>query len=139
MKTNPEILTMLIQVCASAQIGVAVLNLSLIRLLKWKAEIERMSLLPRQVFVVHLWFISVTLLIFGVISWRFAEEMVCGLNPVATWFAGAIAVFWGIRTVLQLTYYSSEHWKGKRREMIAHVLFLAIYAGLTVTYGAVVM
>ena len=39
-----------------------------------QADIERMSALVRDVFVIHSWFISLTLLIWGVLTWRFAPE-----------------------------------------------------------------
>lgn len=139
MTTLQDALPTLLKLSAAAQIAVSILNLFLIRLLRWKSDLERMSLLPRQVFQVHLWFITITLLIFGVITWRFAEEMAGGSNPVATWLAGGVAVFWGVRTVLQVTYYSSAHWRGKALPTIAHIVLLLVYVALAGTYGAAVL
>jgi hypothetical protein len=121
--------------CAVIQIAVAVLNLFLVRILGWTSDLERMSLLPRQVFHVHVVFISMTLLIFGVLTVRFHDIMAGGLDPVASWLAGGIALFWGIRTVMQVTYYSASHWRGKTALTIAHVSLLLAYGFLTVCYG----
>ena len=137
--TTPFLLITILQVCAAVQMAVAVLNLFLVRLLKWKGDLLRMSLLPRQVFHVHLWFITVTLLIFGALTWRFAGEMVCGSNSVAQWLAGSIAVFWGTRTVMQVVYYSPKHWWGKPAQTLVHVMLLASYGGLTAAYVLVVI
>ena len=99
---------------AVVQVIVAFINLFLPRMLKWREDVEKLSLLPRQVFNVHLWFISITLWIFGVLTLRFSEQMAFGLNEPAIWIAAAIGVFWGIRTVVQMAYYSPKHWWGKR-------------------------
>ena len=43
---------------------------------------------------------------FAVLTWRFAREMATGTIPIAVWLAAAIGIFWGIRAVMQWTYYS---------------------------------
>src|SRR5947199_10613866 len=92
---------------ASLQLGIAILNLFLVPLLKWQPELARMPLLLREVFHVHAWFISITLTIFATLTFRFTSEMALGTNLVAVWLAGAMGIFWGIRTILQVTWYSS--------------------------------
>jgi hypothetical protein len=121
---------------AAAQLGVAVLNLFLVRLLGWRADLERMPLLIREVFMVHAWFISVTLAIFGAVTLRFAPEFAAASHEVFRWLAGGIGFFWALRTVLQIAYYSSTHWKGRMDRTIIHILLLAIYGGLAATYIA---
>ncbi len=132
-------LLILLYACATAQIAVALLNFFLVPLLGWKADLLRLSLLPRQVFMVHLWFISITLLIFGALTWRFAETMVTGTNPVAVWLAAAIALFWFIRTVIQVVYYSPRHWWGHPGRTAIHIVLILSYGGLAATYGGSVL
>lgn len=127
-------LEIVLYVVAAAQLGVAVLNLFLVRLLGWRADLERMPLLIREVFMVHAWFISVTLAIFGAVTLRFAPEFTGASHEVFRWLAGGIGFFWALRTVLQITYYSSSHWKGRTDRTIIHILLLAIYGGLAATY-----
>jgi len=124
----------LLQTAAATQLLIAVLNLFLVPLLHWKEDLERMPLLLREVFHVHAWFISVTLTIFGVMTWRFASEMASGTEPVFRWLAAGIGIFWAIRTVLQVGYYSSNHWRGKRGRTIVHVLLLVVYGGFGAVY-----
>src|SRR5207247_2542317 len=100
-----------LRLAAAAQIGIALLNLVLPRILGWSEHLNRVPLLIREVFHVHAWFISVTLMIFGVMTWRFATEMTT--NPACRWLAAGVGFFWALRTVLQLTYYSSSHWRGQ--------------------------
>src|SRR5262245_13597722 len=101
MNTSATTLPVLLQCAAAAQIGVAILNLFLVRLMKWEPDLARMSLLVHEVFRVHAWFISVTLGIFGTLTWRFAGEMAGAGNPIGKWLCAGIGAFWAIRTILQ--------------------------------------
>ena len=127
-------LTLLLQIVAAGQLAIAVLNLFLVRLMKWEADVARMPLLIREVFRVHAWFISVTLGIFGVLTWRFAGDMANRTNPIGTWLCLGIGIFWAIRTVLQVTYYSSSHWKGQPGRTLAHITLLLCYGTMAVVY-----
>jgi hypothetical protein len=126
-------LTLAIQIVATMQIGIAVLNLFLVRLLKWEEDVARMPLLLREVFYVHAWFISTTLGIFAAMSWRFAADMAGG-DEVCCWLAAGIGIFWTIRTVMQVGWYSSSHWRGQTGRTVAHVVLLIVYGGFAGTY-----
>ena len=127
-------LRFLLHLAAALQLGIAVLNLFLVRLLKWKEELARMPLLLREVLQVHAWFISITLGIFVAMTWRFASEMAAGGNVVCRWLAGGIGLFWAIRAVLQFTYYSRSHWRGQPARTAAHVALLLVYGSFAATY-----
>lgn len=118
---------------AAAQVGLAVLSCLLPRIMRWEADIARMPLLVRDVFVIHSWFISLTLLIWGVLTWRFAPEMARAPTDLSRWLCGAVAVFWGLRCVLQWSHYSPSHWRGIPSRTVIHwTLFLgyAVWAGV---------
>ena len=123
-----------LQIVAITQLGVAALNLFLPRILKWKEDIARMPLLLREVFHVHAWFISITLSIFGVMTWRFASEMAAGTNEALRWLDAGISVFWAIRAALQVVYYSSSHWRGLLLRSAIHVALLVLYGGFAACY-----
>ena len=119
-------LELFLRIIAVAQIGLAVLSFFLPRILKWEGDIARMSPLVRDVFVIHSWFISLTLLIWGVIT-----------SELARWVCGAIAVFWGIRCVLQWLHYSPSHWRGIPSRTVMHWTLFVGYALWAVVYGMV--
>ena len=127
-------LTHLLQLAAVAQVAVAMLNLFLVRIMKWENDLGRMPLLVREVFQVHAWFISVTLAIFGTLTWRFAGDMAGAGNPLAKWLCAGIGIFWAIRTILQVTYYSSSHWRGQLGRTATHFLLLLCYGGMSFVY-----
>ena len=124
-----------LRIAAIVQIVVGALTLFLVRLLGWHTEVNRLPPLMRQVFFVHAWFISLTLMIFAVLTWGNVHAMASASNPTARWLAGAIAVFWAIRTTLQVCYYSTEHWRGKRGPTTIHIALLMIYGLMTLVYG----
>lgn len=131
---NSAALSILLQTAAAVQVSVAVLNFFLVPLLKWKVELMRAPLLLCEVFQVHAWFISITLTIFGLITWRFAAEMAAHTNAMGSWLAAGIGIFWAIRTVLQITYYSSSHWRGLLGRTAIHILLLLVYGGMAAVY-----
>ena len=123
-----------LKIVAVLQLSVAVLHLFLTRRRKWLVDLDKMSLLPRQVFNVHSWFISITLAIFGVLTFRFADQMAAGQSEIALWVAAAAGIFWAIRTVIQMTYYSPSHWWGKTDRTVIHVALLLVYSAMRATY-----
>jgi len=125
-----------LRVAAVVQLSVAVLNLGLIRIMKWKPDLERMPLLIREVFRIHCYFISITLTIFGVITWRFANEIAAAANPMGIWLAIGIGAFWLIRSVMQWLHYSPSHWRGDRSRTLIHFALFFGYGALATVYLA---
>ena len=103
-------------VVAAGQLGIAILNLFLVRLLDWRAELERMPLLVREVFTVHAWFISVTLAIFGAVTFRFAPEFAAASHEVFRWLAAGIGERYGLHTTLSAV----RNIRGVRKANMVH-------------------
>ena len=134
MKLNLELF---LRLAALAQLGVVVLNLFLVRIMKWRSDLNAMPLLIREVFQIHIYFISITLAIFGAVTWRFAGEIATAAQPICVWLAIGIGSFWGIRSVMQWTHYSAVHWRGDRvRTLIHWTLFLGYGAFAAVYFAA---
>lgn len=127
-------ITTLLIAAAIGQLIVAVINLRLERLLHWQDDLASMPLLLREVFTVHKWFISIILLIFGIITLRFAEDFSSGHTPLATWLAGAIGLFWAIHTGIQWLYYSHSHWRGRPDRTAVHWVLTVAYGGCAAVY-----
>lgn len=134
MNSTSDLLELLLAAAALAQTVVAILNLQLERILGWKAAIAGLPPLIREVFVVHKWFISITLFGFAAITLRFAPEIAGGASELSRWIAAVIGLFWSIRTFIQWGYYSHNHWIGKRRETAVHWTLTFAYAGLAGVY-----
>ena len=123
-----------LRIVAVAQIALAVLSLNLPRILKWQPDIDRMSLLVREVFEIHSWFIALTLVIWGVLTWRFAPDMALAPYEMARWLSAMIGVFWGVRCILQWTHYSASHWRGIPSRTVIHWTLFLGYAAWAAVY-----
>jgi hypothetical protein len=135
MNTLPY-LELFLRGVAVAQLLIAILNLFLIRIMKWKPDLNRMPQLIREVFEVHAVFISITLTIFALLTWRFASEIATAANPLAIWLAAAIGGFWIVRSAMQWLYYSPAHWRGNVGRTLIHLLLFLGYTAFAATYFA---
>ena len=113
---------------ASAQIAIGVLVFFLPRLLGWKPALAAMPALLREVYHVHALFLAFTLWMFGGFTLAHGTR----IGPLGT----CIGLFWAVRVGIQLFYYSPDHWRGKPRETLAHVVLLLLYGSMSATYLA---
>ena len=134
MKLIPDNLELLLRLAALAQFGVAILNLFLVRIMKWERELVSAPLLIREVFQVHIYFISITLAIFGALTWRFADDIATAAHPVCVWLAIGIGAFWAVRSVMQWSHYSVVHWRGDRLRTFIHWALFLGYGALGAVY-----
>ena len=133
---NLASLELALRVVALAQLAVAILNLFLIRIMKWKSDLGRASLLIREVFHIHVVFISITLSIFGALTWRFAYEIANAASPLAIWLAVAIGLFWLVRSIMQWLHYSASHWRGDVLRTVIHWAPFLGYGAMAAVYFA---
>ena len=133
MKPNLELF---LRLAALAQLGVAVLNLFLVRIMNWRRELDTMPLLIREVFQIHLYFISITLAFFGAVTWRFAGEIASAAHPMCVWLAIGIGFFWAVRSLMQWTHYSAVHWRGDRLRTLIHWMLFLGYGAFAAVYFA---
>jgi hypothetical protein len=134
MKTLLANLELLLRLGALAQLGVAILNLFLVRIMKWQRDLVSAPLLIREVFRIHIYFISITLAIFGAITWRFAPEFATGAQPIFAWLAAGIGAFWAVRSVMQWSHYSAVHWRGDGLRTVIHWMLFIGYGALAAVY-----
>ena len=136
MKTVHDHLELLLRAAAITQLAVALLNLSLIRIMNWRPDLARAPLLIREVFQIHVHFISITLAIFGVLTWRFARELASAATPLCVWLAISIGIFWAVRSVMQWLHYSPVHWRGNPGRTAIHWALFLGYGAIAVVYLA---
>ena len=109
------------------QIGDAAVNLLLPGPLESRKNLSKVSPMIRQVFLVHWFYVLLTLVIFGTACLLYAPELVAG-SPLARFLCGAMAVFWGLRIPIQLLVFDREfrrRYRGADVAFTAGALFLA--------------
>jgi hypothetical protein len=100
----------------------------------WKEELPRLSLLNRQMFLVHVVFIATMLVLFGGLSLFLAEDLLDGSRLARTVLAGFV-VIWSMRLLTQLFVYDRSLWRGQRFPTLVHVGFTVFWAYLVLVYG----
>lgn len=100
----------------------------------WKDELARLSLLNRQIFLVHCFFIALTLVLMGSITFLYAKALLEPTSLNRALLAGA-AVFWACRLFVQFFIYDPKLWKGNVFNTWMHVLFSCLWTYLIATYS----
>jgi hypothetical protein len=100
----------------------------------WKDELARLSLLNRQIFLVHTFFIALTLMLMGSITVVYTKALLEPTPLNRAILAGA-AIFWACRLFVQFFVYDSKLWRGNVFNTWMHVLFSCFWVYLVATYS----
>lgn len=103
---------------------------------KWKQELSAVTLLTRQIFYVHTFFIAFVVGLFGLLTLCCYEELLSG-SRLALLVTGLLFLFWTARLIFQFWVYSPKHWRGQPFRTVMHVLFSLLWVWLVATYGGV--
>ncbi len=113
-------------------IVLGIIHIAFPRRFNWKDDLQALSLINRQMMMVHTFFIALTVFMMGILSLFYSAELLT--NPFGKIISFGLAVFWFIRLVFQFFVYSRELWKGKRFETVMHIIFALIWIYLTAVY-----
>lgn len=116
-------------------IVLAIVHAAFPRRFKWKDELSSLSLINRQMMMVHTFFIALTLLLMGALCIYGTSEIIN--TPFGRMIALGMFIFWAVRLVFQFFVYSSDLWKGKRFETLIHILFSLTWLYITVIFGII--
>ena len=129
----PETLTTLITLAGVGQLGVLVASALVPFRMNWKTELSGLSRLHRQMYWVYGGYVVLAIVAFGFISVLNAKEMASG-GGLARGLCAYIAVFWGVRLVLQGVFDVKEHLTAWWLKAGYHAL-TALFIGFTLIYG----
>lgn len=101
---------------------------------KWREELSRVSLLARQIFYVHHFFIALVLAMIGLLTLLIPKALLKG-DILAVSIDLGLTVFWAIRWYCQLFVYRQELWKGKSFETTVHLSFSSFWAYCSLSFG----
>ena len=99
---------------------------------KWKEQLRMLSLINRQMMLIHTFFIAFTVFLMGLLCLRFPDELV--ETEFGKFISLGLGVFWMLRLILQFFGYSPQLWKGKRFETIAHIVFSLLWIYLSIIF-----
>jgi hypothetical protein len=105
------------------------------RYFKWEKELAQLSLLTRQIFLVHCFFISLSIVLIGACSLFYTTALLGSGNLSRVVLTGFV-VFWLIRLGFQFFVYDSAIWRGRRFYTVMHVVFSIFWTYVVLVYGA---
>jgi hypothetical protein len=101
---------------------------------RWAEELSRLSLLNRQMFLVHVAYIVFLVASMGVLSLVFTDALLekSALSKIVlAW----LFVFWFSRLFVQWLVYDRALWRGDRFATTVHILFTVLWIYLSVVFG----
>jgi hypothetical protein len=126
-------LTRLIFVAGIGQLSVLIASALVPFQLNWREELKCLSRLHRQMYWVYGGYVVLSIVAFAALSIFNSRELASG-SGLARGFCAYVAVFWGIRVVLQAVFDVREHlasWWLKAGYFVLTLMF----AGFTVIYA----
>jgi len=114
--------------------ALVVFNLFVPRQLGWREELERVSLVNRQIFGAHAIFLGLILAMFSVLLLAGGDAL---LQPsrLSRLVLGGLTIFWGLRMLAQWFYYSPATWRGNRLRTAVHYAFSAAWIYVTAVFA----
>jgi hypothetical protein len=121
-------------------IGALLLVLALVhcvfpKYFQWDKELAFLSLINRQMLVVHTFFIALTVFLIGLLCLTSAYELIntrLGRN-----ISFGLGIFWTMRLIIQFFGYSSKLWRGKAFETSVHILFVFLWSYLSYVFWVI--
>lgn len=110
-------------------IGLALIHIIFPKYFNWEKELNSLSLINRQMMIVHTFFIALTVFLMGLLCLTSATELIetnFGKN-----ISFGFGIFWTVRLLIQFLYYSTDLWKGKKFETLMHIIFSILWAYLS--------
>lgn len=96
----------------------------------WKNELKGLSLMNRQMMMVHTFFIALTVFLMGSILVLESKELI--ETNLGRKIILGFAIFWSIRLFMQLFVYSPKLWRGKKVETVIHVFFTCFWIYISI-------
>lgn len=105
------------------------------RYFKWDQQLAALPLLTRQIFLVHCFFISLSVILIGAGTLFFTRALL-GSGILSRVVLTGMLVFWIARSIVQFFAYDSAIWRGNRFYTFMHVVFCIFWTYVVLTYGA---
>ncbi len=110
----------------------AVAHVGFPRYFRWSTELPRLSVINREMMVIHFVFIAIVLLLMGLLCLTSARDLVH--TELGRRVSLGMGIFWLVRLAVQFFGYSSTLWRGKRFETSIHIVFALSWAYFSVVF-----
>jgi hypothetical protein len=124
-----------LKIIGSLLVILAVIHAGFPRYFKWNSELGTLSLVNRQMMMVHTLFIAIVILLNGLLCLSSSADLVnTGFGRKLSF---GIGLFWTTRLIIQFFGYSPVLWRGKRFETMMHIIFTILWIYLSTVFLAI--
>ncbi len=113
-------------------IALALFHIGVPRYFEWSKELKSLSLMNRQMMIVHTIFIALTVFLMGLLCITSSNELI--KTDFGKKISLGFGIFWTLRLIIQFFGYSSKLWKGKKFETVIHIMFSLIWLYLSLVF-----
>ena len=111
-------------------IGLILITLALVHIIfpkyfNWKKELKSLSLINRQMMIIHTFFIAFTVFLMGLLCLTSSSQLIESNLGKKT--SLGLGLFWSVRLFIQFFGYSADLWRGKKLETLIHILFSILW------------
>jgi hypothetical protein len=118
-----------IKIAGILMIILALMHVVFPKYFNWKTELKSLSLINKEIMLVHTFFIALIVFLIGLLCLTSANELIG--TSFGKRISLGIGIFWGIRLLVQFFGYSSALWKGKKLETTIHIIFSILWIYFT--------
>jgi hypothetical protein len=113
-------------------IGLALAHVIFPKYFNWKDELRPLSLINKQMMLVHTFFVALTVLLMGILCLASITDLI--VTTLGKKICFGFGLFWSIRLFIQFFGYSKALWKGKIFETVVHIIFSLLWTYLSVVF-----
>ena len=101
-----------IKIVGSLLVALSLMHIIIPKYFKWEQELASLSLITKQIFYVHTFFIAFTVLLMGLLCIKYSRELI--YDPFGRVISLGLFGFWLTRLIFQFLVYSPSVWRGKK-------------------------
>lgn len=118
-------------------VGVLLVALALIHIIfpryfNWESELKLLSLINKQMMLVHTFFVALTVFLMGLLCLSSSKELI--QTDLGRKISLGLGLFWTTRFFIQFFVYSRDLWKGKLFETTMHTIFSILWAYFSLVF-----
>jgi hypothetical protein len=113
-------------------IGLALAHVIFPKYFNWKDGLRPLSLINKQMMLVHTFFVALTVLLMGILCLASTTDLI--VTNLGKNICFGFGLFWSIRLFIQFFGYSKALWEGKIFETTIHIIFTLLWTYLSVVF-----
>lgn len=117
------------KIIGSVLIVLAFLHAIFPKYFNWDKELASLSLINRQMMVVHTFFVAFIVFLMGLLCLSSSHDLI--ETSLGKKIVLGLGIFWAARLFVQFFGYSADLWKGKTFETAIHILFALLWTYLS--------